>query len=83
MTSCPEEMEKIKTKARSLLVVVSTPPTENYGNFTAKVKEYNAKEPFNFMMPPIFHRYEKVTHRVALIITVKVTLFENIFSLSQ
>lgn len=61
ITSCRDEMEKIKTRARSLLVVVSTPPTENYGNFTAKVKEYNAKEPFNFMMPPVFHRFEKVT----------------------
>lgn len=54
MQSCVAEMEKVKTRARSLLVVVSTPPTENYGSFTAKVKEYNSKEPFNFLTPTIF-----------------------------
>lgn len=60
MRSCVTEMEKIKKRARSLLVVVSTPPTENYGTFTAKVKEYNDKEPFNFHTPVIFRDYEKV-----------------------
>lgn len=60
MKSCTADMEKLKTRARSLLVVVSTPPTENYGNFTAKVKEYNAKEPFHFLTPPIFYQYQKV-----------------------
>lgn len=60
MTSCAADMEKSKTRARSLLVVVSTPPTENYGNFTTKVREYNAKEPFNFTTPPFFIKYEKV-----------------------
>lgn len=59
MRSCVTEMEKIKKRARSLLVVVSTPPTENYGTFTAKVKEYNDKEPFNFHTPVIFRDYEK------------------------
>lgn len=53
-------MEKLKTRARSLLVLVSTPPTENYGNFTAKVKEYNEQEPFNFITPQFFIKYEKV-----------------------
>lgn len=62
MTSCVADMEKLKTRARSLLVVVSTPPSENYGNFTAKVKEYNAKEPFGFVTPVVFstRQYEKV-----------------------
>lgn len=58
LTSC--DMDKIRARARSLLVVVSTPPTENYENFTTKVREYNAKEPFNFMMPNLFRDYQKV-----------------------
>lgn len=62
MTSCVAEMEKLKPRARSLLVVVSTPPSENYGNFTAKVNEYNAKEPFKFVTPVVFstRQFEKV-----------------------
>lgn len=35
-------------RARSLIVVVSTPPSQVYRDFTDKVREYNAKEPFNF-----------------------------------
>lgn len=62
LTSCTEEMDKIKARAKSLLVVVSTPPTENYGSFTTKVREYNAREPFNFTTPQLFQKYEKVYH---------------------
>lgn len=49
-------------RARSLLVVVSTPPTNNYENFTEKVREYNTKEPFNFSLPMLFsnNNYIKV-----------------------
>lgn len=50
-----DETEAFKRRARSLLVVVSTPPTENYENFTKIVREYNAKEPFNFTTPSLFH----------------------------
>lgn len=50
-----DESETFKRRARSLLVVVSTPPTENYENFTKIVREYNAKEPFNFTTPSLFH----------------------------
>lgn len=50
-----DESEAFKRRARSLLVVVSTPPTENYENFTKIVREYNAKEPFNFTTPSLFH----------------------------
>lgn len=60
ITSCSAEMEKIKTRARSLLVIVSTPPTENYENFTTKVRDYNAMEPFNFTVPFLFKGFEKV-----------------------
>lgn len=58
LTSC--DMDKIRARARSLLVVVSTPPTENYENFTTKVREYNGKEPFNFLTPNVFRDYQKV-----------------------
>lgn len=52
----------LKKRGRSLLVVVSTPPSGNYENFTEKVREYNTKEPFNFTMPPLFNNYIKVNH---------------------
>lgn len=53
-------MDKLKTRAKSLLVVVSTPPTENYEIFTKKVQEYNSKDPFNFTTPSMFFKFEKV-----------------------
>lgn len=40
-------------RLRSLLVIASTPPAEDYQKFTNKVREYNSKEPFNFTTPPI------------------------------
>ncbi|EZA56309.1 Guanylate cyclase 32E [Ooceraea biroi] len=46
-------------RARSLLVVVSTPPTQNYEEFTKKVREYSSKEPFNFVIPELLRKYEK------------------------
>ncbi|XP_059218039.1 receptor-type guanylate cyclase Gyc76C isoform X1 [Stomoxys calcitrans] len=54
MRSCGESDNFIQ-RARSLLVVASTPPTDSYENFTAKVREYNLKQPFNFTLPLIFH----------------------------
>lgn len=60
ITSCPAEIEKIKVRARSLLVVVSTPPSNDYGNFTNRVREYNALPPFNFTLPTLFQKYESV-----------------------
>lgn len=59
----PDELSKLKScsntdsflnRGRSLLVVVSTPPTQNYDDFTAKVRDYNQKEPFNFVTPKFF-----------------------------
>lgn len=49
-----DESEAFKRRARSLLVVASTPPTKNYGDFTDMVRQYNAYEPFNFLIPPLF-----------------------------
>lgn len=42
------------------MVVVSTPPTQNYEEFTKKVGEYSSKEPFNFVVPELLRKYEKV-----------------------
>ncbi|TMW45681.1 hypothetical protein DOY81_009238 [Sarcophaga bullata] len=53
MQSCGET-ESLIQRARSLLVVASTPPTDSYENFTAKVRDYNLMEPFKFTLPHIF-----------------------------
>lgn len=53
MQSCGET-ESLIQRARSLLVVASTPPTDSYEEFTAKVREYNLMDPFNFTLPNIF-----------------------------
>lgn len=56
------DVENFEQRGRSLLVVVSTPPTKDYENFTKQVNEYNMKEPFNFTMPTLFNKekYNKV-----------------------
>lgn len=43
-----------KKRAKSLLVVVASAPSESYNNFTIKVKEYNMKPPFNLTIPRMF-----------------------------
>lgn len=53
------EVEKYKQRARSLLVIVSSPPESKYENFTVKVREYNKREPFNFSTPQLFMKYVK------------------------
>lgn len=59
-TSC-DDIKDFLQRARSLLVVVSSPPTYEYEDFTQKVREYNAKEPFNFLTPKVFEniQYQK------------------------
>lgn len=55
------DVENFEQRGRSLLVVVSTPPTKDYENFTRQVNEYNMKEPFNFNIPTLFNqKYNKV-----------------------
>lgn len=44
---CPDTPE-FKKRAQSLLVVVSSEPSDNYQEFTEKVRKYNAMKPFNF-----------------------------------
>ncbi|XP_063226252.1 receptor-type guanylate cyclase Gyc76C-like isoform X2 [Bacillus rossius redtenbacheri] len=41
-------------RARSLLVVVSSPPVQSYENFTSSVRHYTTQPPFNFPLPPLF-----------------------------
>lgn len=48
------------------MVVVSTPPTQNYEEFTKKVREYSSMEPFNFVIPELLRKYEKVEILFAL-----------------
>lgn len=57
-TDC-EQIGNYVQRARSLLVIVSSPPAENYENFTVKVRDYNKRDPFNFNTPPIFQKYVK------------------------
>lgn len=59
MQKC-SEIKNFEQRGRSLLVVVASPPTENYEKFTEKVREYNTKEPFNFLLPVLFNNYTKV-----------------------
>lgn len=78
ITSCSAEMEKIQTRAKSLLVIVPTPPTRNYENFTTKVNEFNAKEPFYFTVPSVFKSFEKVNYWL-----LKETLYRTSFLISH
>lgn len=59
MQKC-SEIENFEKRGRSLLVVVGSPPTENYEKFTEKVREYNTREPFSFVLPVLFNNYTKV-----------------------
>ncbi|XP_015598426.1 receptor-type guanylate cyclase Gyc76C isoform X2 [Cephus cinctus] len=58
LKNCLEPKDFLK-RARSLMVVVSTPPTQNYEEFTKKVREYSSREPFNFVIPELLRKYEK------------------------
>lgn len=53
--------ERFRKRAKSLFVVAPTAPTDNYNNFTEKVKEYNAKEPFNFVTSNFLKPYSYET----------------------
>lgn len=57
--TCHQQQRDFEKRAKSLLVVVSTKPLDNYENFTKKVSDYNGKEPFNFTIPPILNNFQK------------------------
>ncbi|XP_011308844.1 guanylate cyclase 32E isoform X2 [Fopius arisanus] len=58
LNNCLEPKDFLK-RARSLMVVTSSPPTQNYEEFTKKVSDYTSKEPFNFSVPDLLMKYEK------------------------
>ncbi|RZF40473.1 hypothetical protein LSTR_LSTR000352 [Laodelphax striatellus] len=49
-----EDSKDFYKRARSLLVIVLSPPNEDYIHFTDKVRDFNQREPFNFTFPSIF-----------------------------
>ncbi|KAK0094945.1 hypothetical protein PV326_009569 [Microctonus aethiopoides] len=55
LKNCLEPKDFLK-RARSLMVVAPTPPTQSYEEFTKKVREYTNKEPFNFTVPEILQQ---------------------------
>ncbi|KAK0174681.1 hypothetical protein PV327_010421 [Microctonus hyperodae] len=55
LKNCLEPKDFLK-RARSLMVVAPTPPTQSYEKFTKKVREYTNKEPFNFTVPEILQQ---------------------------
>lgn len=71
LKNCLEPKDFLK-RARSLMVVASTPPTQKYEEFTKQVREYSSKEPFNFPVPELLKKYEKVfelnNRRVATVV---------------
>lgn len=46
-------------RARSLIVIASTPPTRNYENFTEVVRNYTNNPPFNLKVPDAFKIQKK------------------------
>lgn len=69
LRNCLEPKDFLK-RARSLMVVVSTPPTQNYEEFTKKVREYSSKEPFNFVIPELLRKYEKVEDHLQIAVQI-------------
>ena len=62
VSNCLEEKNFLK-RARSLLVIVASPPVpEKYEVFTNKVLEFTSKDPFKFQTPNVFRNasYVKV-----------------------
>lgn len=57
------------------MVVVSTPPTSNYEEFTKKVRYYSTIDPFNFHVPELLRKFEKVFLDSGLIINVRTASF--------
>jgi len=54
VSNCMEEKNFLK-RARSLLVIVASPPSpEKYEVFTNKVLEFTSKDPFKFSTPNVF-----------------------------
>ncbi|KAF4520110.1 hypothetical protein B566_EDAN010266 [Ephemera danica] len=52
--SCYAQVD-FEKRARSLLVVAMSQPTQEYDKFYEKVREYNIKEPFNFIVAQVIN----------------------------
>jgi hypothetical protein len=59
VVNCREEGEGFLHRVHSLLVVVPSPPTEKYEDFSQRVRDSNTKEPFNFFLPSVFNDERK------------------------
>lgn len=73
--SC-NEIEGLAKRARSLLVVVSTPPTTKYDEFTDKVRYYNTLPPFEFKEP--FNLTNKNKYYVKFISIYAAYLYDSV-----
>ena len=47
--------------AKSLLMIVTTKPDDNFDEFSAQVRKYNKMEPFYFTEPTLFNRFIRVS----------------------
>nr|CAD7429253.1 unnamed protein product [Timema monikensis] len=77
-SSCFYEKDFLK-RARSLLVVVSSPPAKSYKNFTDKARDYISEPPFNFVLPPLFssHSYQRFVSIYAAYLYDSVKLYAH------
>ncbi|KAJ1522077.1 hypothetical protein ONE63_002388 [Megalurothrips usitatus] len=70
--------DTFQKRARSLLVIVSTPPTQNYDTFSERVRHYNSIEPFHFRTPPLFQtQFEKFVSIYAAYLYDSVKLYAH------
>lgn len=74
--NCLEPKDFLK-RARSLLVVASTPPIQSYEEFTTKVRKYTSRDPFNFTVPDLFVNFEKYVSIHAAYLYDSVKLYAN------
>ncbi|KAK2710816.1 receptor-type guanylate cyclase Gyc76C-like [Artemia franciscana] len=56
---CGEVEAPSETAVKSLMIVVPTPPGENFLSFADKVEDYNQREPFSFPAPPVLFKFKK------------------------
>ena len=58
---CGEVEAPSETAVKSLMIVVPTPPGENFLSFADKVEDYNQREPFSFPAPLVLFKFKKVS----------------------
>jgi len=72
-----EEKNFLK-RARSLLVIVASPPSpEKYEVFTSKVLDYTSKDPFKFKTPNVFTNVSYVKASTLFTLSVQVLWFDH------